>query len=67
MVRSAPAQNVSLPEVMTTPLIAASRATCSTMADEFLDHRRVDDVHRAARHVPGDERDAVGVDVELEI
>ena len=32
MVRSAPAQNDSLPEVMTTPLIAASAATCSTIA-----------------------------------
>jgi hypothetical protein len=32
MARSAPAQNVSLPEVMTTPLIAASLATSSTMA-----------------------------------
>ncbi len=31
MVRSAPAQNVSLPEVMTAPLIAASPATFSMM------------------------------------
>ena len=30
-VRSAPAQNVSLPEVMTAPLIAASAATFSTI------------------------------------
>ena len=32
MVRSAPAQNASLPEVSTAPLMAASVATCSTMA-----------------------------------
>ena len=31
-VRSAPAQNVSLPEVITTPLTAASPASCSTSA-----------------------------------
>ena len=34
---------------------------------QFLDRREIDDVHRAPRHVPGDERDAVGIDVELEI
>ena len=67
MVRSAPAQNVSLPEVMTAPLIAASAATCSTMRVKLLHHLEVDDVHRAAGHVPGDERDAVGVGVELEM
>ena len=32
MVRSAPAQNVSLPEVITAPLMAASPATLSTMS-----------------------------------
>src|SRR5262245_6643152 len=32
MVRSAPAQNVSFPDVTTAPLIAASEATCSTTA-----------------------------------
>ena len=52
---------------MTAPLIAASVATCSTIVAELRDHRLVDDVHRAAGHVPGDERDAVGVDVELEV
>ena len=67
MVRSAPPQNVSLPEVMTAPLIAASVATFSTIVAELRDHRQVDDVHRAAGHVPGDERDAVGVGVELEV
>ncbi len=34
---------------------------------EFLRYLAVDDVHRAPGRVPGDERDAVGVDVELEI
>ncbi len=34
---------------------------------EFLDHARVDDVHRFAGHVPGDKRNAVGVDVEGEV
>ena len=34
---------------------------------EFFHHFRVDDVHRPARHVPGDQRDAVGVDLEAEI
>ena len=32
MVRSAPPQNASLPEVKTAPLTAASVATCSMMA-----------------------------------
>ncbi|CKX58288.1 Uncharacterised protein [Mycobacterium tuberculosis] len=32
MVRSAPPENASLPEVMTTPLIAASLVVASTMA-----------------------------------
>ena len=40
IVRSAPAQNVSLPEVMTAPLIAASAATFSTIADNSVDHAR---------------------------
>ena len=57
MVRSAPAQNVSLPEVMTAPLIAASAATFSMMLGELLHHLEVDDVHRAAGRIPGDERD----------
>ena len=35
--------------------------------DEFLDHRKIDQVHRASRHVPGNERNAVGVGLELEI
>ena len=34
---------------------------------ELLADLGVDHVHRAAGHVPGDQRDAVGVDVELEI
>ena len=34
---------------------------------QLLDHVHVDDVHRAARHVPGDERDAVGIDVDGEV
>ena len=34
---------------------------------QFLDDARVDDVHRALGHVPGDQRDAVGVDIEFEI
>ena len=67
MVRSAPPQNVSLPEVMTAPLMAASVATFSTIAASSSITFAVDDVHRAAGHVPGDERDAVGVDVEGEI
>ena len=43
-----------------------SLATFSTTA-QLLDHVHRDDVHRAAGHVPGDQRDAVGVDVEFEI
>jgi hypothetical protein len=66
-VRSAPPPNVSLPEVTTAPLIAASDATFSTSRLDLVDHRHVDDVHRLARHVPGDQRNAVGVDFELEI
>ena len=34
---------------------------------ELLDHLEVDDVHRAPGTVPGDERDAVAVDLELEM
>ena len=34
---------------------------------EFGDDAHVDDVHRAAWHVPGNEGDAVCVDVEFEI
>ena len=34
---------------------------------KLLHHLRVDDVHRAAGHVPGDERNAVGIDIEGEI
>ena len=36
MVRSAPPQKASLPEVMTAPLMAASPATFSTSSAEFL-------------------------------
>ena len=39
IVRSAPPQNVSLPEVITAPLIAASLATLSTIVAELLDDR----------------------------
>ena len=34
---------------------------------QFLDRREIDHVHRASGHIPGDERDAVGIDIELEI
>ncbi len=34
---------------------------------ELLHDRGVDHVHRLAGHVPGDQRNAVGIDVELEI
>ena len=34
---------------------------------QFLDRGEIDHVHRAPGHVPGDERNAVGIDVELEI
>ena len=34
---------------------------------KLLHHLRVDDVHRAAGHVPGDERNAVSIDIEGEI
>ena len=34
---------------------------------QFLGGLRVDHVHRPAGRIPGDERDAVGVDIELEI
>jgi hypothetical protein len=36
MVRSAPAQNASLAEVMTTPLMAASSVVCLTIASISL-------------------------------
>ena len=61
------AQNVSLPDVMTAPFTAASVAVCLTIAASSFDHRSVDDIHRAARHVPGHERDAVGAGFEGEI
>ena len=34
---------------------------------QFLDDVGIDDVHRAAGHIPGDQRYAVRIDVELEI
>ena len=34
---------------------------------EFADHVHRDDVHRAAGRVPGDERNAIGIDVEGEV
>ncbi len=50
------------------------RALDRLVARDLLDERPelfvyagVDDVHRPARHVPGDERDAIGVDVEGEV
>ena len=48
---------------------ALDRGVAGDLLDDlgqFLDRRDVDDVHRAPGHVPGDERDAVGIDVELE-
>jgi hypothetical protein len=51
---------------MTAPLMAASVATFSTMpASSSITSG--EDVHRAVGHVPGDERDAVAIDVEFEI
>ena len=67
MERSAPAQNASLPEVMTTPFTAASAVVCFTIASSSLIEVSIEHVHRAAGNVPGDERDAVGVGLELEI
>ena len=67
IVRSAPPQNASLPDVITAPLMAASAATFSTIPDNSSIAAMRDDVHRASGHVPGDERDAVGVDVEFEV
>ena len=67
MVRSAPPQKASLAEVITAPLIAASLATFSTICESSSVTRCVDDVHRAAGHIPGNERNSVGVDVDLEI
>ena len=58
---------MSLPDVITAPLIAASAATLSTISEARSITSVVDYVHRAAGHVPGHERDAVGVDVELEL
>ena len=34
---------------------------------QFVHHRLGDDVHRPARHVPGEQRDAVGVGLEAEV
>src|SRR4029077_5121992 len=31
---------------------------------QFLDHARVDDVHRALGHIPGDQRNAVGINIK---
>ena len=59
-VMSAPPENVFLPETMTAPLIAVSATTRSMIASSFVHHRPGEDVHRAARHVPGDDGDAVG-------
>ena len=36
-------------------------------AGKLRHHRHVDQVHRPAGHVPGDERDALAIDVELEV
>ncbi len=49
---------------------ALDRAVGRQLLDDgrkLLDHFHVDDVHRAARRIPGDERNAVAVDVEREI
>ena len=67
MVRSAPPENASLPEVMTQPLIASSPATVSTICDSssitsgvmtFIERPGMSQVAM---------RDAVGVDLEAEI
>jgi hypothetical protein len=55
---SAPTMKVDLAEVMTRPLRLLSVSSCST--------RPVEHVHRAARHVDGDETNAVGVDFQAE-
>ena len=36
-------------------------------ARKLLDHFEVDDIHRAPRGIPSDERDAVAINIELEI
>ena len=65
--RSAPAQNASLPEVMTTPLTAASAVVCIDDRLELVDRGDVQHVHRTAGNVPRHQRDAVGVGFELEV
>jgi len=34
---------------------------------QLLDDARVDDVHRALGHIPGDQRNAVGINIKFEI
>ena len=35
------------------------------MLAQFLDDACIDDVHRAVGHVPGNQRDAVGIDAQI--
>ena len=57
MVRSAPPEKASLPEAMTQPLMAASATTRVDDRRDLVHHLGGDDVHRAAGHVPGGERE----------
>ena len=52
---------------MTQPLIAAFVGDLLDDLQKLLAHLGGDDVHRAAGHVPGRERDAVGIGLEAEI
>jgi hypothetical protein len=67
--RSAPAQKpLVLPEVRTAPLMVSSVLMRSTHSGPDLLHDLTGQgVHRTARHVEGDQGDAVGVDVDLEV
>ena len=67
MVRSAPPEKLSLPEVMTAPLIAGVGDDLVDDLLEFVHHLFGEDVHRTVRHVPGDQRDAVGVGFDGEV
>ena len=67
MVMSAPAQKSFLPETMTAPLIAASRGDLLDDRLQLVHRRQGEDVHGAARHVQGDERDPVLAGLEAEI
>ena len=64
--RSMPPAKSALAEVMTMPLTAGSASARSIAGVELGDALLVQHVHRAARQVPGDGGDAVGVDVVVE-